>query len=567
MKRKIIRRVVDKTYDNFLSSDYSAGQDNLNPIRHMAFSKQIADLEDAVDKKVDMAIDNLVAAISRNKSGLNQEFALALNEASGSLSDLANALKGGSFNGKKYPNLGDTTPDWLLNKIDRSIAFGLYGSPELRKEVERLHIPIVDCNGVANIAEIVKNDALKNGGNGAIDLETFKKLAAEGVLKSSDDGDENSTKVFDITYKYIDGSTGEALGADIIKHDNHNMVSCFRANLPLTLYKPTVLSEEYTFIGFYEDAAFTKHLGTKYSNANLSEDITIYGKVKLTSELTDEELALINGGSSPDDIGSVLDDMQLKEETSSDDGDADDITCALTELTFLKYILIVIRIVKIICKIVNIAIYLLKTIAQLVGKAGTCWNDPPIIADIIADVVQRIIALVVSIIAKLLQKLWDALGFDCVGTWTMDMIGQIMNAMAGINGAISQVNATAVNFSSAKADLSPKATFQSMKDTLQDSLAEAKEQLKNMPNSFMDQLKTAGDQSMDALKGAISPQTLMSMVPSDAKEMFTAVTGAVNNAISSYKGMAKNLEASGKLISKNWAGAGNSQIKKSEVLM
>lgn len=535
MKKKKVRRVVDKTYNNFLQSDFTSTQDNLNPVRHMDFANKIADLESAVDKEVDAAIDELVAVSKKRKSGMDDSLRIAISERGASLNDLASTLKAGSWNGVKYPQVGDQA-DWISNKIDRALAFAYLDNPDITDALRNFHIPVLDCTGVSNILDLI-GDGDDDGGSG-----------------DGNNGDGNGNGPFAINY-HIEHAT----------NPTKNPIQFVAGFVPFKILK-AVADDDYTFVGWYSDDAYTDRLTNGlYTDKSHTGDLDIYAKVKLTSELTDEDLAEMASDDNSDALASLLDGDP--ENTSGLDADAgaggdDEAACILIELSFLKYVLIVIKIVKMIIKIMNIAIYLATTIAELVGKAGTCWNDPPIIADIVQDIVGRVLALVMSIITKLLAKIWAALNLDCVGTWTMDMVNQIMSAMAGITGSLKELNATAVNLGST---IKGMPTFEDIWDTLSDQVTEAGKKLENLPSAMWEDLKNAGNGTVDQLADFISPKNLLNAVPGEAKELVATMTAAVNNTIDTMKSVADSFKAFSALTGVE--GASDPQVKSMRVVL
>ena len=187
--------------------------------------------------------------------------------------------------------------------------------------------------------------------------------------------------------------------------------------------------------------------------------------------------------------------------------------CALKELAFLKIILMILKIVKVlrmICAYVISTIYIVMDIVQLAAGA---WLNPTNIAKIANKIIQRVLAAVVMIIFKLIQKLWNLLNLNCISDLTQDLIDQIKSALSVLEEMKSLCDPNSISFS-------PSEIIQSLQKSIEEAVANAADTLQNLD------LKQQGKELASQIAGQLEKS---------AKGMAAAVKkAAMSEAVRAY---------------------------------
>ena len=221
-----------------------------------------------------------------------------------------------------------------------------------------------------------------------------------------------------------------------------------------------------------------------------------------------------------DDDDDLLENAEAKQDEQDDkdeeEADAAIMECALKELAFLRIILMILNIVKIlrqICAYVISTIYIVMDIVQLAAGA---WLNPTNIAKIANKVIQRVLAAVVMIIFKLIQRLWNLLNLNCISDMTQDLIDQIRAALSALDEVKSLCDPNSISFN-------PSEIIETLKKTIEEAVANAADMvksfdLKQQGKEMADQLKRSADGMASAVKKAALGQAVRAY--NQSKEMF-----------------------------------------------
>ena len=221
-----------------------------------------------------------------------------------------------------------------------------------------------------------------------------------------------------------------------------------------------------------------------------------------------------------DDEDDSLEDAESKQEEQDDE---DEITaneaimqCALKELAFLKIILMILKIVKIlrmICGYVISTIYIVMDVVQLAAGA---WLNPTNIAKIANKIIQRVLAAVVMIIFKLIQKLWNLLNLNCISDLTQDLIDQIRSALSVLGEMKSLCDPNSISFS-------PSEIIETLQKSIEEAAANAADTFRNLDMKQQGQeLANQLSKSADGMASAVKKAALSKAVRAynESKEMF-----------------------------------------------
>lgn len=221
-----------------------------------------------------------------------------------------------------------------------------------------------------------------------------------------------------------------------------------------------------------------------------------------------------------DDDDDSLEEAESKQEEQDDEDEANAneaiMQCALKELAFLKIILMILKIVKIlrmICAYVISTIYIVMDIVQLAAGA---WLNPTNIAKIANKIIQRVLAAVVMIIFKLIQRLWNLLNLNCISDLTQDLIDQIRSALSMLEEMKSLCDPNSISFS-------PSEIIQTLQKSIEEAVANAADTLqgldmKQQGKELADQLKKSANGMADAVKKAAMSKAVRAY--NESKEMF-----------------------------------------------
>lgn len=201
--------------------------------------------------------------------------------------------------------------------------------------------------------------------------------------------------------------------------------------------------------------------------------------------------------------------------------DAAILQCALKELSFLKIILIIVKVIRVLKTLCGYILNITYVVIDVVQLAAGAWLNYSNIGKIANKIITRVMAIVVQLISKIIQKLWNLLHFECVTSMTSSLIDQIKEAMAGISSIKTLCNPSALNFG-----------FSEVVKSLQESWQEMIENSAKGIN--MDELRNAGKSIVQTLKSSAE-----GAVEAARDQAFGNVAGTVSAAKSAYETAAK----------------------------
>lgn len=189
---------------------------------------------------------------------------------------------------------------------------------------------------------------------------------------------------------------------------------------------------------------------------------------------------VINTAEKSSDDDSSDDDSSDDEDEDEDEDEDDD--CAMIELAWLKIILIICNVIKIIKIIIEYVLSILAQILQIICLAVGAWINPPNVAQIVGIIMAIVMSIIAKIIAYLLKMIFDLLNLDCLSDMTIDMIDQIIEALTSFNSLLGMLDSKTVGLLGG-IDLneslnSAKALIRELLEAKKEAWEEAKEELK-----------------------------------------------------------------------------------------
>lgn len=467
LRNRVVRRVTKKTYDRYSTVDYSTSTDNLNPINPTSLETQFSNMVLTVKKRI-------VAAYNRNNVAVPEDLFSADVSPNALLNDVNNLI-----NKLKNNPLQDLYNNF--NSLDVLVPF--VSSTDKADDI--MDNPLkLDCSGIElTLNSVSKNSYLSNDENSSDNENTDDD---EDEDENTDENENNSnSKIINITYVGLDASE------DMSKYPS----TLLESECPFTLSIPTVLpSGDYTFKSWYYD----NYYNIPVPGNSLDwpgKDITLYALI----DLVDEDQANTDT-TTPLDLDT--------------DNDSDPEDCELVELAFLKIILIVIIIIKILITTLVTVLNIMKATADIAKDAQLCWINPPSLQSLIAYVMQRLSAVIFQIIGMIFLKLWAMLNIDCISENTSNTIDQINQALAGMIDMLGTIKATALNFNNNDSD-------NSLWKTIQKSIKDLQEQIKEQATNVWDSMKDLGNQfkaaGSDIADTYSNPATYISAVPDEIR--------------------------------------------------
>lgn len=149
------------------------------------------------------------------------------------------------------------------------------------------------------------------------------------------------------------------------------------------------------------------------------------------------------------------DDDNENDDSSEDDNDDDNNEddelereleeCAEIEIGWLKILLILVKVIKIIQLIISLVLSIIIPIIEILRLAIGAWLNPPNIEFIKLRIIQMVMAIVLLLLSLLLQLIWNLLNFDCICDQSAQIIEQIRQAMSMFSSTLGVFNPTAVN--------------------------------------------------------------------------------------------------------------------------
>lgn len=478
--KRIVRRVTKKSYDQYNVTDYSLFSDNLNPINPTQLEAQYNDMVQAVQKRVIEAYEKAKIEPPQEIFSPDISPSTLLND----LDSLINKIKGNPLE-DLYGKLGS------LDAISAFISAGgnaddILGNP-LKLDCSGVELTLKDAKGIDGAGRSNSNGSGDGSGNGSGNGSEDGSGNGNGSGGDASDGIESTS--FKITYEGLEP------GYPLDNFPPTLLVS----ECPYELPEPDCIGAngKTTFKGWFYDNGYSQ----KVPNRMLSypgKDIVLY------AYFTDEDDDADGGGVTVND----------KTNLGNTDNERE---CDLIELAFLKIILIIIQVAKILIQVLILVLNIMKAAADIAKDAQLCWINPPSLQSLISYVMQRLSAIVFQIVGMILLKLWAMLNLDCISQNTMNTIAEINAALAGLNDLLGSIEPLAIAFNGAGSDLwkSLKEMIANMKEDLTKRCQEVWDDLSNVGA----QMEAAGQELADTYT---NPKTYLAMVPPEISDKVMA---------------------------------------------
>lgn len=469
-KNHTVRRVTKRVYDQYSYSDYDILTDNLNPVNPTQLENQFTEMLHTVQKRIIDAYDKAKVKIPEELFDPDVSPNTLLND----VNSLLNKLKGNPLS-DLYGDLGN---------LDALVPF--ISSPDKADSIGDNPLKL-DCSGIETTLKSSTNTASRISGlsEGTTEDDNESPSGPEtGSDKDSplDAADDISSKI-NITYKNLEASE------DMSKYPT----TLLEVECPVTIATPLEAPGTKVFGGWYYDSNFN----VKVPNASLDwpgKDVVLYARFKDPDADDNDKDATTPGN-----------DLNLAFGYEEDD-------CDLVELAFLKIILIIIIIAKVLIQVLVIIVAVMKTAAEVIKEAQLCWINPPMLQSLIGYVMQRLSAIIFQILGLILLKLWAMLNLDCISKNTVNTISQINAALAGITDLLGSLDKLSINFSDSNSAnwKTLKETIKNLKDQLQDQAEKVWDDFGNVGET----LKKAGKDIADTYT---NPSTYLNAVPDEIK--------------------------------------------------
>jgi len=154
-----------------------------------------------------------------------------------------------------------------------------------------------------------------------------------------------------------------------------------------------------------------------------------------------------NGG---DDGGSAGDGNLIDPDGSvaigeGDEGVNDVKECALVELTWLKIILVLVKVLRMLRNIIDMVLSIIVPLLEILRLAVGAWLNPPNIPAIAKVIVKMVTAIIVMVTSLVIQLIWNLLNMDCVADQTASIMAQIRRALSTFSSVMNAFSPDAVN--------------------------------------------------------------------------------------------------------------------------
>lgn len=475
---RYVRRISRKVYDKYNGSDYPLNSDNLNPLYN-------TDLEDQLDKalifihgKIQKAYKSYSLDYTDDNFDVNNPSVEGLNN------DLDNLIR--SLN--KNPLVQLKNYGFNVNS--------LVGSKSLNDLTNPL---IIDCYGISTLED--KSDDISNSLNNNSYFSDNNSNNKNNTDSSQLNSLGNNSNNISYEIKYVTNNVKSTWVNPNPTSYNNNIV-------PFTIKSPEV-DDNYSFKGWYLDSTYnTKLKNNKFLGYN--SDVVLYARIEI---ITDD-----------DDIENDYEVPEIEDDSEDTEG------CDVKELYWLKIILSVVKIIKILLNVVSTVLGIVVPLINITKEAQLAWINPPLMASIINRVSQKLMALMFSIIGTLLMKLWSMLNFDCISQSSSDIISQINEVLSGINSTLGSVDAIALEMNNLEGD-------NSLLDSIKDQINKLQEEWNNtdLNEELSKSMQSLGN---DWKKVFTNPNKLYSeLVPNETRS-------SVENIISQYNETKSNVSTS-----------------------
>lgn len=119
---------------------------------------------------------------------------------------------------------------------------------------------------------------------------------------------------------------------------------------------------------------------------------------------------------------------------TSTNGKSDrDFPCVLRELSLLKIILVMVKMISAISRGISAVLAIAVPIIKVVSRCAGCWVCPPSAAEAVQLIMETVTSLLIDMAGTMMQMIWDMLQLDCADKIALDLKDQILAALAGIS--------------------------------------------------------------------------------------------------------------------------------------
>ncbi len=331
------------------------------------------------------------------------------------------------------------------------------------------------------------------------------------------------------------GSTdNDIFSGNGIPTELESIVGSFPGN-PNELSKPPVIDceevfKKYTFSGSHDEGSQTTTTSTTASAAT---------SISLENDLTNSDIKEIS--------------------IENDDSEDDNIDCAAVEMEWLKMILSILNIIKMMTMITEKILSCIMLLSKIVALAAGAWVCPPNIAELTQTLISSIMGILSSIITKLIEALFSMLNLDCLSEQTLEFLEQIQeakNAFSNIMGLLDP-NTLKLYGNQLEGEVQNiKDIVKELYDSKKDAFAKAIEDIKE---SFtLEKLSELKDQIVDeTINTAINASTnavmdnLQTATNGRAQAIINQSTGLVMDAIKMSKDIKKKYDEATAKFSKD----------------
>lgn len=444
----IVRKVTKRVYDKYTSNDYDLiYTDNLNPTTNTQLESQYNDMLVGVKNRIINAYEYLGVEPDDNLVNIEVPTIEGLEQALDNLAMLYN----------KNPLVGLVKDQGFSIESGQITPFVM--DPEHGDTVFNKPFTL-DCENIKGLGEEDEPEE---------EDDPSKDKKDEGDIDdpSSENGDEPKNPRKDnpptdpnkLTY-----NISYVFDKALCYNPDSNPKTYIKEQCPLEIKNVQILNNNYKFDGWYYDEAFN----SKVAESGIPfkcKDITLYAH-------------LVKEGGGESDLGEEPFDDSLPP------GANENPDCPELELSWLRIILIVLKIIKILIQVFVTMLNIAKAVAAIAKDAQLCWINPPCLASLISYCLQRVSAIIFQIVGMLLLYLWSLLNFDCISATSVDLVNQINATLAGLSSTFGAIEATAIDFGETKN------AWSSAIDHLKEDL---NEQVKDLTQRWSDPDQWLGD--------------------------------------------------------------------------
>lgn len=443
------RKVAKSVYNAYTDTDYNAFSTNLNPLNPTELETQYSGMVNEIRRRVKEAyIQNKIPTEDMDVFDVENP---SIEGVSDALDNIINKMK-----------LED-------NPLYEVMKEGLDPKPLLTAGDPWPTYPFVlDCNGIeaADFAGTGSTNRNPNTASG-IDDEESGSGDSSNIGASSSDESANTASADYITYTITYNNT------DRLMQDDWGPKEYNKSTGTLEFKNGIPLDEKYAFTGWYLDNLFSEKVpGNKLSNPR--KNLQLYANVVKNEDYDSGNVSKqVVAGNKP--IVGVEDNK-----------------CEIRELEWLKIILMVLKICKILINTLVMIYNVARAASEIAKDAQLCWINPPSLMSLINYVMQRCSSIIFMVLGKLLLYLWSLLNLDCLSNRSMSLINEINAILAGVSSTISSVESAAVELSGGSLQKAWADAMNDLKKKVKDAKTEFKTQWENIGSQLVGSLDETG---------------------------------------------------------------------------